>query len=53
MYLDKAGVKSFKNHCYRLEGWNEKNGWPTRKILEGLGLNKIADTMVSKGNLGA
>jgi aldehyde:ferredoxin oxidoreductase len=53
LYLDKAGVESFKNNLYQLEGWDVKTGWPTRKTLEGLGLKKVADTMASKGRLGA
>ncbi|MBP1624303.1 MAG: aldehyde ferredoxin oxidoreductase, partial [Acidobacteria bacterium] len=53
LYLDKAGVEEFKTHFYRLEGWGEKTGWPTRKTLEGLGMKKVADTMAAKGRLGA
>jgi aldehyde:ferredoxin oxidoreductase len=52
MYLDKAGVEEFKTHFYKLEGWDAKNGWPTRKTLEGLGMKKVADTMASKNKLG-
>ena len=52
MYLDKAGVEEFKTHFYKLEGWDVKNGWPTRKTLEGLGMKKVADTMASKNKLG-
>jgi aldehyde:ferredoxin oxidoreductase len=53
LYLDKAGVEEFKTHYYKLEGWDAQNGWPTRKTLEGLGMKKVADTMASKGKLGA
>ncbi len=53
LYLDRAGVDQFKTHFYKLEGWDVKTGWPTRKTLEGLGLKKIADDMASKGKLGA
>jgi aldehyde:ferredoxin oxidoreductase len=53
LYLDKAGVELFKTNFYKLEGWDEKNGWPTRKTLEGLGMKKVADTMAVKGRLGA
>ena len=38
---------------YRLEGWNPDNGWPTRKTLEGMGMNKVADTLAGRGKLGA
>jgi aldehyde:ferredoxin oxidoreductase len=53
LYLDKAGVESFKTHFYKLEGWDADTGWPTRKTLEGLNLKKVADTMAKKGKLGA
>jgi aldehyde:ferredoxin oxidoreductase len=53
LYLDKAGVEVFKTNFYKLEGWDANTGWPTRKTLEELGLKKVADTMASKGRLGA
>ena len=53
MYLDKAGVEELKTHFYRLEGWDVKTGWPTRKTLEGLGMKKVADTLAAKARLGA
>jgi aldehyde:ferredoxin oxidoreductase len=53
MYLDDAGVEQFKTHYYKLEGWDEKNGWPTRKTLESMNLRHVADGMASKGKLGA
>jgi aldehyde:ferredoxin oxidoreductase len=53
MYLDEAGVEQFKTHYYKLEGWDEKNGWPTRKTLESMNLKRVADGMASKGKLGA
>jgi aldehyde:ferredoxin oxidoreductase len=53
LYLDKAGVELFKTNFYKLEGWDAKTGWPTRKTLEGLGLKKVADTLANKGRLGA
>jgi aldehyde:ferredoxin oxidoreductase len=53
MHLDEEGVELFKNHFYKLEGWDVNNGWPTRKTLEGQAMKKIADTLASKGRLGA
>jgi aldehyde:ferredoxin oxidoreductase len=53
LYLDRDGVEFFKTNFYKLEGWDVKTGWPTRKTLEGLGLKKVAETMGSKGRLGA
>ena len=52
LYLDRAGVESFKTHYYKLEGWDASNGWPTRNTLEELGMKKVADTMASSGKLG-
>jgi aldehyde:ferredoxin oxidoreductase len=53
MHLDEAGVELFKTNFYKLEGWGVDTGWPTRKTLEGLGLKRVADTLGSKGKLGA
>ena len=53
LYLDREGVELFKTNFYKLEGWDVKTGWPTRKTLEGLGMKKVADTMAAKGRLGA
>ena len=52
MYLDDTGVELFKTRYYKLEGWDERNGWPTRKTLEGMGLKHVADDMAAKGKLG-
>ncbi|MDR0310044.1 MAG: hypothetical protein LBJ21_00515 [Acidobacteriota bacterium] len=52
MYLDRKGVDDFKTHYYALEGWDNENGWPTRKTLEGFGMKHVADTMAAKGKLG-
>ncbi|NLA74246.1 MAG: hypothetical protein GX846_02015 [Deltaproteobacteria bacterium] len=51
LYLDREGVEQFKTHFYKLEGWDTKTGWPTRKTLEKLGMKKVADVMKSKGRL--
>jgi aldehyde:ferredoxin oxidoreductase len=53
LYLNKEGVEQFKTNFYKLEGWDVKNGWPTRKTLEELNMGKVADLMASKGKLGA
>ncbi len=53
LYLDREGVELFKTNFYKLEGWDVKTGWPTRKTLEGLGMKKVADVMAAKGKLGA
>jgi aldehyde:ferredoxin oxidoreductase len=53
MYLDRKGVDDFKTHYYALEGWDKEHGWPTRKTLESFGMKNVADTLQSKGRLGA
>jgi aldehyde:ferredoxin oxidoreductase len=45
--------EDWKTLYYRLEGWDEKTGWPTRRTLEELGLKKVADELESKAKLGA
>ena len=52
MYLDRKGVEDFKTHYYALEGWNRENGWPTKKTMEKLGLNRMVKTLESSGKLG-
>jgi aldehyde:ferredoxin oxidoreductase len=50
--LDKQKFEEFKTIFYRLEGWDVESGWPTRKLLEGLGLAVVADTLEQAGRLG-
>ena len=52
MYLDRKGVNDFKTHYYALEGWDNENGWPTRKTLEDFGMKHVADVMAAKEKLG-
>lgn len=53
LYLDKAGVEQWKTNFYKVEGWDTKTGWPTRKTLEELGLKKVADILERAGRLGS
>jgi aldehyde:ferredoxin oxidoreductase len=53
MYLDESGVEQFKTYFYELEGWDTSTGWPTRKTLQELSLNKVADTLTAKQRIGA
>jgi aldehyde:ferredoxin oxidoreductase len=53
LYLDEAGVELFKTNFYKLEGWDVSTGWPTRKTLQELSLNKVAETLAAKQRLGA
>ena len=50
--LDRVKFENWKTRFYIFEGWNPENGWPGRKTLESLGLNKVADVLQSRGKLG-
>ncbi len=50
--IDRAKFEDWKTRFYKFEGYNPENGWPTRNTLEEMGLNKVADTLESKGKLG-
>jgi aldehyde:ferredoxin oxidoreductase len=52
-HIDRDKFEDWKTLYYRLEGWDEKTGWPTRRTLEDLGLKKVADELESKAKLGA
>ncbi|MCL2878283.1 MAG: hypothetical protein FWF13_05835 [Acidobacteria bacterium] len=52
LYFTEKGVETFKDHFYKLEGWNLDSGYPTRKTLEDLDLKYVADHLQSKGKLG-
>jgi aldehyde:ferredoxin oxidoreductase len=52
-HIDRDKFEDWKTLYYRLEGWDEKTGWPTRRTLEELGLKKVADELESKAKLGA
>jgi aldehyde:ferredoxin oxidoreductase len=43
--LDKDRVDDFKSAYYRLEGWDEATGYPTRQTLEDLQLPEAADML--------
>lgn len=51
--LDKAKFEEWKTKYYKLEGWDTKTGWPTRKTLEELDLKEVADELEKQGKLGA
>ncbi len=49
----REGVEKWKDHYYRAEGWDIETGWPTRAILEELGLEHVADRLEHAGKLGS
>jgi aldehyde:ferredoxin oxidoreductase len=50
--LDRAKTEEFKTKFYKFEGYNPKNGYPTRATLEKMNLKKVADLMQSRNKLG-
>jgi aldehyde:ferredoxin oxidoreductase len=52
MYLDESGVELFKTNFYKLEGWDVSTGWPTKKTLQDLSLNEVADTLSARNRIG-
>ncbi|MDR0843301.1 MAG: hypothetical protein LBP68_07785 [Acidobacteriota bacterium] len=52
LYFSVEGVEKFKDHYYKVEGWNADSGSPTRKTLEDLDLKPVADFLQSKNKLG-
>jgi aldehyde:ferredoxin oxidoreductase len=51
-HIDRDKFEDWKTLYYRIEGWDEQTGWPTRGTLEELGLKKVADELESKAKLG-
>jgi aldehyde:ferredoxin oxidoreductase len=49
--LCRDGVERWKTRFYKLEQWDPKTGWPTRKTLEALDLRRVADEMEKHGKL--
>ncbi len=50
--LDRKKVEEFKTKFYKFEGYNPKNGYPTRETLEGMNMKKVADLLEKRGKLG-
>jgi aldehyde:ferredoxin oxidoreductase len=44
--LDRARLMPVMDEYYRLRGWDEQTGWPTRERLAMLGLEDVYDKMV-------
>jgi aldehyde:ferredoxin oxidoreductase len=53
LYLDDSGVEQWKTSFYKVEGWDPKTGYPTRKTLEELGMKHVADVLEARKRLGA
>ena len=50
--LDRDKFEDWKTRFYKFEGYNPENGYPTGKTLDGMGLNKVAKLLKSRGKLG-
>lgn len=51
--LDREKVEEWKTKFFKLEGWDTKTGWPTRRTLEELDLGHVADALAAANKLGA
>jgi len=51
-YIDKSRFEGFKSLFYRLQGWEESTGYPTKSTLTSLGLASVADELEQCGRLG-
>jgi aldehyde:ferredoxin oxidoreductase len=52
VYFTKEGIEQFKDNFYTVEGWDLKTGFPTRKLLDSLGLGNVADALAAANKLG-
>jgi len=50
--LDRDKFEEFKTRFYRLQGWEERSGFPKRSTLQGLGLDRVADELEEHQKLG-
>ena len=50
--LDKRKFEGFKTAFYRLQGWDEATGYPTRSTLASLRLGHVADELEKNDRLG-
>ena len=51
-HINRDKFEDWKTLYYRIEGWDEHTGWPTRGTLKELGLKHVADELESHGKLG-
>ena len=49
--LDTEGLDRMLDDYYEVVGWDKKTGVPTRKTLEHLGLQDVADELASMGKI--
>ncbi len=50
-HFDEDKFEDFKTRFYRFQGWDEKTGCPTRKTLESLALEHVADELEKNGKM--
>lgn len=51
--VDRDEFERMKSECYELRGWDVASGLQTRKNLDDLGLQDVADDLESRGLLGS
>jgi aldehyde:ferredoxin oxidoreductase len=50
--IDRDRFEDWKTRYYQFEGWDATNGWPTKKTLESLGLQRVAEELKQNNKLG-
>ena len=50
--IDREKYEKMLDEYYELHGWDPKTSFPTRKVLEELGLSSVADDLEKIGKLG-
>ena len=51
-HIDRDKFEQFKTRFYTLQGWETTTGYPTRPLLNRLGLGYVADELKQHGKLG-
>ncbi|MDH3885135.1 MAG: hypothetical protein OET63_13035 [Desulfobacterales bacterium] len=51
-HFEKNKFEEFKTRFYKLQGWDTRNGYPTRGTLESLDLDYVADELKKNNRLG-
>ena len=51
-HFEKNKFEEFKTRFYKLQGWDTRNGYPTRGTLESLELDYVADELKKNNRLG-
>ncbi len=51
VYFTREGIELFKDNFYTVMGWDVKTGYPTKKLLEDLGLSNVIQALAAANKL--